>query len=101
MRNFSQRMRMTQWILIWMLLLTVWGRLAHARDDSCRYCGMKRAQFGHSWTILTYADQTVEMVCSVHCAAIAMALHTDKPIAPHNGRSLPLESMLRSVASVY
>ena len=80
MANFNIRPRVTDWFLMTLRLLPAWVHPIHAQDDSCRYCGMSRAQFGHSWTIVTYADQTVEMVCSVHCAAIAIALHTDPPI---------------------
>lgn len=62
-------------------LIQIWGSAAHAEDASCRYCGMKRSQYPHSWVILTHTDGSVEMVCSVHCAAIDMALHTDKQVS--------------------
>ena len=47
-------------------------------DESCIHCGMKKSKFGHSWVIIEHDDGTIEGVCSVHCAAIDMALHTDK-----------------------
>jgi nitrous oxide reductase accessory protein NosL len=63
------------------LFIYIWGSAAHAEDAVCRYCGMKRSQYAHSWVIITHADGSVEMVCSIHCAAIDMALHTDKQVS--------------------
>lgn len=68
-------------VLLAMLLLPVWVLSVHADDECCQYCGMKRTQFGHSWTIITHPDGNEEAMCSIHCAAIDMALHTDKPIS--------------------
>jgi len=56
------------------------GRSAHAGTQSCLYCGMFRSKFEHSWVIITHEDGSREGVCSIHCAAIDMALHTDKSI---------------------
>jgi len=39
-----------------------------------------KAKFGHSWVIIEHEDDTIEGVCSVHCAAVDMALHIDKPV---------------------
>lgn len=63
------------------LLIQILGSAALAEDAICRYCGMKRSQYPHSWVILTHTDGSVEMVCSVHCAAIDMALHTEKQVS--------------------
>jgi nitrous oxide reductase accessory protein NosL len=62
------------------VLILTGGITAHAEDAVCRYCGMKRSQYPHSWVIITHRDGGVEMVCSVHCAAIDMALHTGKQV---------------------
>jgi len=70
-----------KWFLPSVLLLPVWVLSVHAEDVFCQYCGMKKTQFGHSWTIITHSDGDVEMTCSIHCAAIDMALHTDKPVS--------------------
>lgn len=51
-----------------------------AAGESCTYCGMERAKYGHSWVMIEHEDGTVDGVCSVHCAAIDIALHTNKPI---------------------
>ena len=68
-------------VLLAMLLPLVWILSVHANDVFCQYCGMKKAQFGHSWTVITHPDGKVEAMCSIHCAAIDMALHTDKPVS--------------------
>lgn len=47
-------------------------RLAH---PACRHCGMDRNRFAHSRVLITYADGGVSGVCSLHCAALDLALH--------------------------
>ena len=53
---------------------------AEAEEQSCAYCGMYRSKFEHSWVIITHEDGSSASVCSIHCAAIDMALHVDKTI---------------------
>jgi copper chaperone NosL len=53
---------------------------AETEAQSCFYCGMYRTKFEHSWVIITQEDGSSVSVCSVHCAAIDMALHTEKTI---------------------
>jgi len=55
------------------------GNFVFADENSCAYCGMKKAMFGHSWVTVTHEDGSTVGVCSVHCAAIDMALNIDKP----------------------
>ena len=57
-----------------------WDGHLHAEEQSCFYCGMHRSKYEHSWVIITHEDGSREGVCSIHCAAIDMALHTDKPV---------------------
>ena len=57
--------------------------IAFAQDDikkhpSCKYCGMDREKFAHSRIYIEYDDGTTEGTCSVHCAAINLALNIDK-----------------------
>lgn len=52
--------------------------LSHS-DESCAYCGMNKSKFGHSWVIIEH-DKDSKGVCSIHCAAIDMALHIDSPV---------------------
>jgi hypothetical protein len=44
----------------------------------CTYCGMDRAKFAHSRILIEYDDGTVGGMCSIHCAAIDLAIHIDK-----------------------
>ena len=53
---------------------------AVAQEQSCLYCGMNKSKFEHSWVVIAHNDDSVKGVCSIHCAAIDMALHTDKTI---------------------
>lgn len=45
---------------------------------SCKYCGMMKSKFGYSWMIIQYDDGTTSELCSVHGAAIDLALNIDK-----------------------
>jgi hypothetical protein len=45
---------------------------------ACKYCGMDRAKFAHSRVLLTYDDGTTIGTCSLHCAAVDLALNIDK-----------------------
>lgn len=54
-----------------------------AQDDvqkhpSCKYCGMDREKFAHSRMLLEYDDGTSVGTCSIHCAAVDLALNIDK-----------------------
>ena len=62
-----------------------WVGFAHAEEQSCFYCGMYRSKFEHSWVIITHEDGSNESVCSIHCAAIDMALAHGQ-IHPQNYR---------------
>jgi len=53
---------------------------AAAQDESCQYCGMKRSMYGHSWVVLQREDGSSTGLCSIHCAAIDMALHIDQEV---------------------
>jgi hypothetical protein len=60
--------------------LLIFAGVGNADDHACIHCGMMKAKFGHSWVIIEHEDGTLEGVCSVHCAAVDMALHIDKPV---------------------
>lgn len=81
MSQSSKRFSTIKRILPAILLIPIWVLSVGAEDVSCRYCGMKKSLFGHSWVIITHSDGDAEEFCSVHCAAIDMALHTDKPVS--------------------
>ena len=43
----------------------------------CPYCGMMRAMFSASRHLIVYENDTVDGTCSIHCAAISLALNMD------------------------
>lgn len=49
-----------------------------AQSPSCRYCGMDREKFGHSRMLIAYEDGSSVATCSLHCAAVELAITIDK-----------------------
>jgi len=45
---------------------------------SCHYCGMDRGKFASTRMVIVYDDGTRMGTCSIHCAAVDMALNIDK-----------------------
>lgn len=65
------------------LFLMVGSTFLFAGDDvikhrSCPYCGMDREKFSHSRMLIVYDDGTEDGLCSLHCAAVNLAIHIDK-----------------------
>ena len=44
----------------------------------CPYCGMDRKQYHHSRHLVWYRDDLVDATCSLHCAALGLALNMDR-----------------------
>lgn len=44
----------------------------------CPYCGMDRKQFHHRRHLVQYVDNLVDGTCSLHCAALSLALNIDR-----------------------
>ncbi len=44
----------------------------------CPYCGMDRHQFHHRRHLVHYQDEIVDATCSLHCAALSLALNMDR-----------------------
>jgi nitrous oxide reductase accessory protein NosL len=49
-----------------------------AKHPSCKYCGMAREKWNFSRVYLDYDDGSTEGTCSIHCAAVDLALNIDK-----------------------
>jgi nitrous oxide reductase accessory protein NosL len=49
-----------------------------AKYPKCPYCGMDRKQYHHSRHLIHYADDLVDGTCSLHCAAISLAINLDR-----------------------
>jgi len=49
-----------------------------AQGQSCQYCGMMKSKFGHTWMVIEYDGGSKTETCSIHCAAMDLALNIDK-----------------------
>jgi copper chaperone NosL len=49
-----------------------------AKFPQCFYCGMDRTKFAHSRMLVKYDDGSALGTCSIHCAALDMALFLEK-----------------------
>jgi nitrous oxide reductase accessory protein NosL len=57
-----------------------------AKYPKCPYCGMDRTQFHHSRHLVHYQDDLADGTCSIHCAALSLALNMDRgPTAIYAG----------------
>lgn len=88
-------------ILILTLLCPVLPALAQQAEKaadiqkhaSCKYCGMDREKFNYSRMLTTYSDGSEFAACSLHCAALDLALSLDKvptsvQVADYNAKKL-------------
>jgi hypothetical protein len=48
------------------------------KHPACKYCNMDRQQYAHSRFLVDYDDGSSFGACSIHCAAVDIALHIDK-----------------------
>jgi nitrous oxide reductase accessory protein NosL len=63
------------------------------KHPTCTYCGMDRQKFAHSRMLVTYDDGSQFGACSIHCAALNMAVTLDKTpkaieVADYNTKKL-------------
>jgi len=78
-------MRKEGLLVLAMVLFFLSGMFAFAeaqeavqKHSSCKYCGMNRQQFAHSRIFIEYDDATTVGTCSIHCAAVDLAINIDK-----------------------
>ena len=55
-----------------------WAQEDIQKHPSCKYCGMDRQKFAHSRMLIEYSDGSSVGFCSIHCAAVDLALNIDK-----------------------
>jgi len=72
--------------LLWGLAVPVAAQQAIPEDlqkaTSCPHCGMDRAKFAQSRMVVEYEDGSSVGTCSLHCAAVDLAVSLDKaPLA--------------------
>ena len=80
MKNSGMKIRIVFRGVYLLLLILLCGGSARAEPVSCLYCGMDKAKFGYSWVVIVHADNTRAELCSIHCAAIHLALHTHQTV---------------------
>ncbi len=49
-----------------------------AKYPKCPYCGMDRTKYHHTRHLVHYSDDRADGTCSLHCAAISLALNIDR-----------------------
>ncbi len=49
-----------------------------SRHPACPHCGMDREKFAYSRMLITYTDGSESGTCSLHCAALELAVRLDK-----------------------
>ncbi|MCB1769937.1 MAG: nitrous oxide reductase accessory protein NosL, partial [Candidatus Competibacteraceae bacterium] len=49
-----------------------------AKYPKCPYCGMDRRQYHYSRHLVHYQDDLADATCSLHCAALSLALNLDR-----------------------
>ncbi len=65
-------------ILSLLLVGTAFPQQDTGKHPACKYCGMDREKFAHSRVFIEYDDGTSVGTCSIHCAAVDLALTIDK-----------------------
>jgi copper chaperone NosL len=70
-------------LVLALVLVLLIGTFVFAQEDiqkypSCKYCGMNRTQFAHSRMLIEYDDASTVGTCSIHCAAVDLAINIDK-----------------------
>jgi copper chaperone NosL len=58
--------------------VTVLAQEDITQAPNCKYCGMDREKFGHSRMVIEFDDRSSVGTCSLHCAAIELAVAIDK-----------------------
>ncbi len=64
----------------------------------CPYCGMDRKDYHFSRHLIHYGDDLVDGTCSIHCAAISLALNLDRSpkviYAPDNSAASDIKPLV-------
>ena len=60
------------------LAVTVFALDDITQSPSCKHCGMDRQKFDFSRMMIEYEDGSSTGVCSLHCAAVELAMNIDK-----------------------
>lgn len=78
------QMRIVRGVIITCLVIAAITGIALAaypdleKYRTCNYCGMDRSEYGHSRMLIEYDDGTSVAACSLHCAAVDLAVNIDR-----------------------
>jgi nitrous oxide reductase accessory protein NosL len=67
----------------------------------CPFCDMDRDKFAHSRVLVTYDNGSESGYCSLHCAAISMAIHMDKAPVKIQVADYPSRELIDAEAAVW
>lgn len=66
-------------LCLMMAVPVLWAMDNDVKDiPACIHCGMNREMFAHSRVLIEYSDGSKVGLCSLHCAAVDLALNLDK-----------------------
>lgn len=65
-------------LMVMAIVAPVFAAPDQVEHPACKYCGMDRTMFAHSRVYVKYDDNSSVGTCSLHCAAMDMALNIDK-----------------------
>jgi nitrous oxide reductase accessory protein NosL len=81
-RKGAKAMKKRNLLILAVIVLSGWTAAAVADDigdhPACPFCGMDRAKFAHSRVYIRYDGGSTLGACSIHCAAVDMAVNIDK-----------------------
>jgi nitrous oxide reductase accessory protein NosL len=77
-RTFSTALVLAALLLVAGAALAMQHGMAHGGARNCMYCGMDLAKFAHSRMTIAYDDGSAIETCSLHCAAVDLAINIDK-----------------------
>jgi copper chaperone NosL len=73
-------------IVVWSIFFVpgiCWSQDDIQKHPSCPLCGMNRHDYSHSRMLLEYDDGSSLGTCSIHCAAMELALNRHKSVTRH------------------
>jgi len=82
-----------------LVALTAAPLAASAQEDvkaspSCRHCGMDREKFASSRMVIEYDDGSALGTCSIHCAAVDLAVTLDKAPRAFKVADMPTRKLI-------
>lgn len=71
------------------------------RAPACPYCGMDLEKFAHSRMVIDYDDARSVALCSLHCAAVDLALNIDRTPRAIRVADYPSQKLIDAETAVW